>query len=81
MERMPGRHTAENIKEAIEMIVNRYDFNKKRIRGIVFWSYLILFEAILLCMYVIFYSEAFFKKQNLTKIWLQNRKIHTHTTK
>ena len=30
---MPGNHCAENIKKAIEQLVNRYDFNKKKIIG------------------------------------------------
>jgi len=34
----PGGHNAENIKKAIEIIVNRFDFDKKKITGI----YLIL---------------------------------------
>ena len=30
---MPGRHNAENIKKAIEDIVNSYDFNKQIVSG------------------------------------------------
>jgi len=33
--RMPGPHTAENIKIAIESIVNQYNFDKSKIKGIV----------------------------------------------
>ena len=30
---MPGNHCAENIKEAIETLVNRFDFDKSKIHG------------------------------------------------
>ena len=32
-ERMSGSHNAENIKKEVEKIVNRYDFDKKKITG------------------------------------------------
>jgi hypothetical protein len=35
LEIMPGRHNAENIKKAIEDIVNSYDFNKQIVSGII----------------------------------------------
>lgn len=34
LERMPGPHTAENIKIAIEQILKQYTFNKAKIKGI-----------------------------------------------
>ena len=30
---MPGNHSAEFIKEAIEKLVNRYEFDKSKIHG------------------------------------------------
>ncbi len=35
LEIMPGRLNAENIKKAIEDIVNSYDFNKQIVSGII----------------------------------------------
>lgn len=35
LEIMPGRHNAENIKKAIEDLVNSYDFNKQIVSGII----------------------------------------------
>jgi len=32
-ERMTGRHTAQNVKSAIEKILNSYSFDKKKISG------------------------------------------------
>ncbi len=33
MMRMPGRHTAENVKIAIEELLNRFKFDKSKING------------------------------------------------
>ena len=35
LRKMNGAHTAENIKEAVEAIVNQYEFDKSKIRGVV----------------------------------------------
>jgi hypothetical protein len=34
MVRMEGRHTAENIKKAIEIMINKFEFDKSKISGI-----------------------------------------------
>lgn len=36
MDLMSGTHNAENIKAAIEVIVNRFKFDKRKIKGIIF---------------------------------------------
>ena len=35
MMRMPGAHNAENIKHAIESMINKFDFNKTKIKSVV----------------------------------------------
>ena len=35
MERMEGRHTAENIKIVIEKIINEYDFDKSKVASVI----------------------------------------------
>jgi hypothetical protein len=37
LDRMEGSHNAENIKLAVEKIINQYEFDKKKIKGIFFF--------------------------------------------
>ncbi len=39
LDRMIGSHNAENIKIAIEKIINRFDFDKKKIIGMIRYTF------------------------------------------